>query len=112
MMQKQTDTGENFEYVLRRRGEKVPASLTLTGLEQAEKTSRFHCQLPSYAPTPLVLLDALAGRLGIGKLWVKDESKRFGLREALGLDERSRVLLISTEGDTDQANYRKILAEA
>lgn len=86
MMQKQTDTGENFEYVLRRRGEKAPASLTLTGLEQAEKTSRFHRQLPGYAPTPLISLDALAGRLGIGKLWVKDESKRFGLNsfKALG----------------------------
>ena len=33
------------------------------------------------------------------------------LRQALGLDEHSRVLLISTEGDTDRENYQKILAE-
>ena len=30
-------------------------------------------------------------------------------REKLGLDKDSRVLLISTEGNTDQENYRKIL---
>ena len=30
-------------------------------------------------------------------------------REDLGLDERSRILVISTEGDTDRENYRRIL---
>jgi len=32
-----------------------------------------------------------------------------GLRRELGLDENSRVLCISTEGDTDKENYRKIV---
>ena len=32
-------------------------------------------------------------------------------REALGLDERARVLLISTEGDTDPVNYRRVMEE-
>jgi len=31
------------------------------------------------------------------------------LRKALKLDKSSRVLLISTEGDTDRENYRKIV---
>ena len=31
------------------------------------------------------------------------------VREKLGLDKDSRVLLISTEGDTDQENYRRIM---
>lgn len=30
-------------------------------------------------------------------------------REDLGLDARSRILVISTEGDTDRENYRRIL---
>ena len=34
------------------------------------------------------------------------------LRRQLGLDESSAVLCISTEGDTDRENYRKILSEA
>ena len=77
---------EHFEYVLRRRGEKEAVSLSLTAPEEAKKTSRFHSGLPGYAPTPLVALDGLAGKLGVGKLWVKDESKRFGLNafKALG----------------------------
>lgn len=32
-------------------------------------------------------------------------------REALGLVESSVVLLVSTEGDTDPENYRRIVGE-
>jgi diaminopropionate ammonia-lyase len=35
--------------------------------------------------------------------------KLSALRGALGFDEHSRVLLISTEGDTDQKNYRRVV---
>jgi diaminopropionate ammonia-lyase len=45
----------------------------------------FHRTLPGYAPTPLVALPALAGSLGIGELWVKDEGARFGLGAFKGL---------------------------
>jgi diaminopropionate ammonia-lyase len=38
-----------------------------------------HRLLPGYAPTPLVLAPRLATALGIGTLWVKDESSRFDL---------------------------------
>ena len=77
---------ENFAYLLRRRGEKPAASLALTCREQAEKTACFHRGLPGYAPTPLVSLDGFAAKIGVGKVWVKDESKRFGLNafKALG----------------------------
>ena len=77
---------EHFEYILRRRGQKPAASLELTGVEQAEKTSRFHSGLPGYQPTPLVERKALAEKLGVGTIWVKDESHRFGLNafKALG----------------------------
>lgn len=39
----------------------------------------FHRSLPDYAPTPLVSLPSLASSLGVGELYVKDESARFGL---------------------------------
>jgi diaminopropionate ammonia-lyase len=38
-----------------------------------------HRALPGYAVTPLVEAAALAHELGIERLWVKDESHRFGL---------------------------------
>lgn len=40
----------------------------------------FHRQLPGYAPTPLAESPELAAELGIGRLFVKDESARFDLR--------------------------------
>jgi diaminopropionate ammonia-lyase len=39
----------------------------------------FHRKLPGYAPSPLVEVRELAGELGLGRLWVKDESSRLGL---------------------------------
>ena len=39
------------------------------------------------------------------------EDRLADLRETLGLNEASRVLLISTEGDTDKENYQRILSK-
>lgn len=40
---------------------------------------RFHATFRQYRPTPLVSLAALAAEVGVQRLWVKDESKRFDL---------------------------------
>ena len=45
----------------------------------------FHRTLPGYAPSPLVDLAPLAQELGVGRLLLKDESKRFGLNAFKGL---------------------------
>ncbi|MEU2564885.1 diaminopropionate ammonia-lyase [Streptomyces longispororuber] len=39
----------------------------------------FHASLPDYAPTPLTELPAVAAELGVGRVFVKDESCRLGL---------------------------------
>ena len=39
----------------------------------------FHAGLPGYAPTPLTEVPALAALLGVGQVFVKDESARMGL---------------------------------
>jgi diaminopropionate ammonia-lyase len=39
----------------------------------------FHRALPGYAPTPLRRAPLLAADLGVGELWLKDESWRLGL---------------------------------
>lgn len=41
--------------------------------------AEFHRALPNYAPTPLWRSSALAERLGVASVVVKDESSRFGL---------------------------------
>jgi len=45
----------------------------------AQQVREFHRTIPGYAPTPLVSLEDTARELGVGKIWVKDESRRFGL---------------------------------
>ncbi|MEU9118828.1 diaminopropionate ammonia-lyase [Streptomyces sp. NPDC048506] len=43
------------------------------------KVRDFHAGLPGYAPTPLTELAPLARELGVGRVFVKDESARLGL---------------------------------
>lgn len=52
---------------------------------------------PGYAPTPLVPLDGLAGRLGLGAVLYKDEGRRFGLRSFKALGGAYAVLRILQE---------------
>ena len=51
----------------------------------ASEALQYHRSLPSYHPTPLHRLDALAHSLGVGQLLLKDESSRFGLNAFKGL---------------------------
>lgn len=46
----------------------------------AVRVQAFHRQLPGYQPTPLVRLKNLARSWGLGDIFVKDESHRFGLK--------------------------------
>src|ERR1700748_1489123 len=39
----------------------------------------FHTRLPGYTPTPLTEVPAVAAELGVGRVFVKDESARMGL---------------------------------
>jgi diaminopropionate ammonia-lyase len=48
--------------------------------EVAERVHKFHKQLPGYTPTELVSLKELAQYWGVGDIYMKDESTRFGLR--------------------------------
>ena len=47
--------------------------------ETAQAVREFHRSFPMYAPTPLAKLPETARLLGIGEIYVKDESHRFGL---------------------------------
>ena len=77
---------DGFSFVVRSRGTRPVPDLGLTSPEEIAHARAFHTGLPGYSPTPLVRLEGLASRLGVGCIWVKDESKRFGLNafKALG----------------------------
>jgi len=53
--------------------------LEIMARERVREARHFHMSFPQYSITPLACLNALAQRLGVGGIYVKDESKRFGL---------------------------------
>ena len=63
-----------------------PERMSLMDVATIRKVRDFHRSFPQYAVTPLASLDRLAGELGIGGIYIKDESHRFGLNsfKALG----------------------------
>ena len=48
-------------------------------LESAKKVQSFHASFPVYKETPLVELKHTAKSMGLGNIYIKDESYRFGL---------------------------------
>ncbi|MBN1354751.1 pyridoxal-phosphate dependent enzyme [bacterium] len=53
-----------------------------------------------------------SGAVTLGALSFLMERKEYqDLRNIMGLNDRSRILLVNTEGDTDPENYRKIVWE-
>ena len=53
--------------------------LAVMALDEVARAQAFHKSFPQYTVTTLARLDGMAGRLGLGGLFVKDESYRFGL---------------------------------
>ena len=68
-----------FRLVSREHPDKDKASLENYTLAKAQSVREFHRSFPMYAPTPLAQLTNTAKKLGIGDIYVKDESHRFGL---------------------------------
>ena len=56
-----------------------PGAREWTCAPAPSEVQAFHAGLPGYAPTPLAEVPALAAGLGVGRVFVKDESARLGL---------------------------------
>jgi diaminopropionate ammonia-lyase len=69
----------------------------------------FHAELPGYRPTSLTELPVLAKELGVGRVFVKDESTRMGLGafKVLGASWAIARLLTDT-GDADRISLGEL----
>ena len=67
----EVDQSERMRFVERQR--------PLAGANPTRDAQRFHQRLEGYAPTRLIGAPGIAAELGLSRLWVKDESSRFGL---------------------------------
>ena len=63
---------------------------------------------PCRGDAPIVSGESGAATVGcVSNILLREDLAE--LKEKLGLDENSRVLFISTEGDTDRENYRQVV---
>lgn len=70
---------EEFKLITRPHTTPDRFDLSFLSSEEVEKIREFHKSFPMYEETPLVHLTETAAYLGLGGVYVKDESKRFGL---------------------------------
>lgn len=70
---------EEFQLVSYQRGRQHAAILPALGKETARQVRDFHAGFAAYAPTPVLSMLHTAQALGLGEIFVKDESHRFGL---------------------------------
>ncbi len=54
-------------------------NLPVMATDEIKKARVFHESFPQYSKTPIVKLDHMADYLGLGQVYMKDESYRFGL---------------------------------
>jgi len=70
---------EEFKVVQYERKSGLKYNLDFLNLESAKKVQSFHASFPVYKETPLVELKHTAKSMGLGNIYIKDESYRFGL---------------------------------
>ncbi len=70
---------ETIKWAVNHMPKTADANLSIMGLDEIKKARAFHESFPQYSETPLVDLPHMAEYLGLGKLFLKDESYRFGL---------------------------------
>ncbi len=99
---------EEISAVFPTRTENTEADVQRFGVRQAEQVRSYHATFPEYTVTPLVSLDRLAEACGVAGIYVKDESRRFGLNafKALGGSYAIGMTLAEKLGvDAAEVNY-------
>ncbi|GMO53599.1 MAG: diaminopropionate ammonia-lyase [Termitinemataceae bacterium] len=96
-----------------KRQEAAAKQLAKYSHSQVKKARNFHSSIEGYEMTPLRSLDNLAKKLGVSKIFVKDESYRFGLNafKALGGSYAVGTYLAKKLGlDISELPYSKMIS--
>lgn len=70
---------KQFDMVLNTKAAERRENISFLSVKEAEKAKNFHSTFPIYKHTPLISLQSLAEKLQVKSIYLKDESKRFGL---------------------------------
>lgn len=88
-----------------------PSKVDIPSISEIDEIVAFHRSLPGYAPTPLVSVDGIAEKLGIKRILVKDEGKRFGLKAFKALGASYAVYKILQERGAGGLKPEEFLSE-
>lgn len=94
--------------------EQKEALISFLSDNEIKKAKAFHESFPNYKPTPLVKLSGLSKEIGVGNIYLKDESKRFGLNafKVLGGSFAMGKYLAQQLGkDMSEMPYEKLISD-
>ncbi len=104
---------EQFQ-IVKRNHPGAGCDLGFLSREEEEKVRKYHQSFPMYRPTPLAKLPETAKSLGLGAVYVKDESYRFGLNafKVLGGSYAiGRYLAEKLGKDISEVGYEELVSE-
>lgn len=105
---------EEFKLITRPHTTPDRFDLSFLSREEVEKIREFHKSFPMYEKTPLANLAETAAYLGLGGVYVKDESKRFGLNafKVLGGSYAiGKYLAGKLQKDISEVGYEVLISE-
>ena len=70
---------DTMKWVMNHMPKTEDKNLPIMSVDEVRKAQAFHQSFPQYKETPLTKLPKMADYLGLGSIFVKDESYRFGL---------------------------------
>ena len=106
---------ESIKWAVNKMPKTNDENLKVMSLDEVEKARAFHESFPQYTVTPLTKLDKMAVMLGLGEVYIKDESYRFGLNafKVLGGSfAMARYIAQQTGKDVSELPYNVLTSDA
>lgn len=106
---------ESIKWAVNKMPKTNDENLKVMGLDEVKKARAFHESFPQYTVTPLTKLDKMADMLGLGEVYIKDESYRFGLNafKVLGGSfAMARYIAKQTDKDVSELPYNVLTSDA
>lgn len=105
---------EKMKWVVNQMPASEDKNLPIMSLDEVKKARAFHESFPQYGETPLARLDQMADYLGLGFLYIKDESYRFGLNafKVLGGSySMAKYVAQKTGRDISEITYEVLISD-
>ena len=106
---------ESIKWAVNKMPKTNDENLKIMSLDEVKKARAFHESFPQYTVTPLTKLDKMADMLGLGEVYIKDESYRFGLNafKVLGGSfAMARYIAQQTGKDVSELPYNVLTSDA